>query len=65
MQLVEIPEQWIPPKQLHLTAEEIDTLRVDFMPVRDERIACELKIHGHLLRLPVGYAKRAFGIAEE
>jgi hypothetical protein len=65
LKMADIPENWMPPKHLHLTAEERTTLNIDFQPIRDERLACEIKIHGHLLRLPMTYVRAVFTHAEE
>lgn len=58
--LVDVPEELYAAACFKIPEEEAETLKQEFQYIADERLACELKIHGHLLRLPSSYAQAVF-----
>lgn len=58
--LVDVPEELYSAKCLSVPPDEAVLLQHEFQNISDERLACELKIHGHLLRLPESRAQIIF-----
>ena len=58
--LVDVPEELYAAAPFKLPGEEVETLQQEFQHIPDEHLACEFKIHGHLLRLPSSYARAVF-----
>jgi hypothetical protein len=58
--LVDVPAELLPATPMKVPTEDAEQLRLDFQVIANERLACELKIHGHLLKLPLAYAQALF-----
>lgn len=58
--LVGVPEELRAAACIKVPAVEAEMLHQEYQHIADERLACELKIHGHLLRLPSSHARALF-----